>query len=200
MSLVFPDPLAPTSSTLRPEKEANSIRFLVLICERKMVEFKVTVREMIKLLNSTNCSDLWQRERSTERLTVSTDGTNTSPSMSWLSAYTASGNLNRNGGKKIVISDIILILSAYLFKKYSVMCIFFWLSILLSWKSDFFFTNRRVPTKGNNSLWGPWIPFSRLVYVVIKHTDVSVIIWQAVELKNIYFKLRTLTHKCPTCS
>lgn len=98
------------------------------------------------------------------------------------------------------ISDIILILSAYLFKKYSVRCIFFWLSILLSWKSDFFFTNRRVPTKGNNSLWGPWIPFSRLVYVVIKHTDVSVIIWQAVELKNIYFKLRTLTHKCPTCS
>lgn len=134
MSLVFPDPLAPTSSTLRPEKEANSIRFLVLICERKMVEFKVTVREMIKLLNSTNCSDLWQRERSTERLTVSTDGTNTSPSMSWLSAYTASGNLNRNGGKKLSfqISDIILILSAYLFKKYSVRCIFFWLSILLS--------------------------------------------------------------------
>lgn len=126
MSLVFPDPLAPTSSTLRPEKEANSIRFLVLICERKMVEFKVTVREMIKLLNSTNCSDLWQRERSTERLTVSTDGTNTSPSMSWLSAYTASGNLNRNGGKKLSfqISDIILILSAYLFKKYSVRCIF----------------------------------------------------------------------------
>lgn len=188
MSLVFPDPLAPTSSTLRPEKEANSIRFLVLICGRKKFEFKVTVREMVwKLLNFTNSSDLWQRERSTERLTVSTDGTNTSPSMSWLSAYTASGNLNRNGGKKLSfqISDIILILSAYLFKKYSVRCIFFWLSILLSWKSDFFFTKRRVPTKGNNSLWGPWIPFSRLVYVVIKHTDVSVIIWQAVELKNI---------------
>lgn len=38
----------------------------------------------------------------------------------------------------------------------------------------------RVTSLRNSTL--PWIPLSRLIHIVIKYTDISVIIWQAVKV------------------